>query len=391
MGVALLASASPAVAQRPEAIARSAARAAAIDSVEARLHRLERSIDSLMQLSRSDELTSDSRSRVRQKIDETFFEYARLRASIAGPREGDVFIRQPDVFIRRPDVSVGVPADVDAVTRGFGVTFPRLAQTAMAPGWIGIVVSGAPTEVRIENNEMFLRYLTYPEIASVDPSSPAQRAGLYPGDTLMAYNGRDVRRDEISMTKLLRPKATVHVRVRRDGKEKELPVVVAEAPPRIKLRRNAEMGDPGAPWVAVAPSAPMLPRTAFAPPPPRRPALPSRDDGPVVARTPRMPIAPGFELAPSGIAGAQMTTVSEAMKRSWNLPAGVLVTMVPAGSPAAESGLEDGDVILRANQRPVARFNDLREQIARAWDEGERSVTLEVRRGKQRRTVTLRW
>jgi S1-C subfamily serine protease len=114
-------------------------------------------------------------------------------------------------------------------------------------------------------------------------------------------------------------------------------------------------------------------------------------DGPVVASTPRVPIAPGFELAPSGIAGAQMTTVSEAMKRSWNLPAGVLVTIVPAGSPAAESGLEDGDVILRANKQTVVRFNDLREEIARVWNEGERSVTLEIRRGKQRRTLTLRW
>jgi hypothetical protein len=232
LGVALVTSASPLVAQRSEASARSAARAAASDSVETRMRRLERSIDSLMRRFESDELTSDSRLRIRQQIDETFFEYARLRASIAGPREGDVFIRQPDVFMRRPDVSIRVPDGVDPVTRGFGVTLPRLAQTAMAPGWIGIVVSGAPTEVRIENNEMFMRYLTYPEIASVDPSSPAQRAGLYPGDTLMAYNGRDVRREEISMTRLLRPKATVNVRVRRDGKEKELPVVVAEAPAR---------------------------------------------------------------------------------------------------------------------------------------------------------------
>jgi S1-C subfamily serine protease len=209
----------------------------------------------------------------------------------------------------------------------------------------------------------------------------------------MAYNGRDVRREEISMTKLLRPKATVNVRVRRDGKEKELPVVVAVAPPRVQLRRTAEIGDAGAPWVEV-PSAPVLGRGPFsapAPTAPRKFAPRARASVPVVATTPRAPLPPVFDLAPSGIAGAQMTTVSEAMKRSWNLPAGVLVTMVPTGSPAAESGLEDGDVILRANQHTVTRFVELRDAVARASEDGERSVTLDVRRGKQRRALTLRW
>ena len=36
-------------------------------------------------------------------------------------------------------------------------------------GWIGIVVSGAPRETHIEGNELMMRFLSYPEIASVDP------------------------------------------------------------------------------------------------------------------------------------------------------------------------------------------------------------------------------
>ena len=117
----------------------------------------------------------------------------------------------------------------------------------------------------------------------------------------------------------------------------------------------------------------------FVPPVPR--AVPST---PVVA-----PLPPSFSL--SGVAGAQVVTLSEPMKRSLGLPSGVLVTTVPFGSPAAQSGLEEGDVILRVGQEAVATVRDLRELVARAAVEGERSVTLELRRGKDRRTLTLRW
>ena len=86
-----------------------------------------------------------------------------------------------------------------------------------------------------------------------------------------------------------------------------------------------------------------------------------------------------------------MVTVSETMKRSLGLPAGVLVTTVPVGSPAGESGLEEGDVILQAGSQPVRTVFEMRAMVQRAAEEGERSIVLELRRGKDRRTVTLRW
>jgi membrane-associated protease RseP (regulator of RpoE activity) len=379
VGLALAASASPLVAQRGVTTARATARAATNDTSEVRLRRLERAIDSLVRIFDDEELSADRRTRLRQQIDERFAEFTALRmATLRRPSDGNVFIR------RAPDV-------------GFETRFgesttilPRIAQGAMVPGWIGIIVSGAPTQVRVENNEMYMRYLIYPQIASVDPSSPAQRAGLTPGDTLVAYNGRDVRAEEISMTRLLVPKATVRIRVRREGKVKELPVVVADAPARIKLRREEEFRDAGAAWVAVPPPMPPMgaPAPAIASTPPRAyfpaPARSVFGVAPVVA-----PLPPVFTLG--GVAGAQVVTVSESMKRSLGLPAGVLVTTVPVGSPAEESGLEEGDVILRVGQQPVTTERDLRKLIARAAEEGERSAAVELRRGKERRTLTLRW
>ena len=106
------------------------------------------------------------------QIDDRFAEFTALRmATSPRPSESNVFIR------RAPDFGFesrfGERGDDDPAA-------PR-AEGRWCRGWIGIVVSGAPTQIRVENNEMFLRYLLYPEIASVDPSSPAQRAGLAPG------------------------------------------------------------------------------------------------------------------------------------------------------------------------------------------------------------------
>ena len=378
VGLALAAGASPLVAQKSAASTRSAPRAYANDSSGVQLRRLERSIDSLVRIFNEEDLSAEQRFRIRQFIDERTAELDALRmATSPRPSERNVFIRRSPEF--------GFETRFGEMT----TLLPGFARGAMVPGWIGIVVSGAPTQIRIENNEMFMRYLLYPQIASVDPSSPAQRAGLTPGDTLMAYNGRDVRTEEISMTRLLVPKATVKVRVRRDGKVKDLPVVVAEAPAKIRERRVNEMRDAGATWVAGVPMPPTRPPgPTVAPTPPHiyEPAPAPRGvfSSPVVA-----PLPPVFTL--SGVAGAQVATVSESMTRRWGIPAGVLVTNVPVGSPADESGLEEGDVILRVRQQPVTSVRELRDVVARAAEDGERSVAVELRRGKERRTLTLRW
>ncbi len=384
VGLVLAASAAPLAAQKSETIARRTPRASTSDTSEARLRRLERSIDSMVRAFREDELSPEQRSKLRSQIDERFAEFMAARAaSSPRPAQGNVFFRTAPEFAF--ETRVGDPS-----------TFlPRMAQ-GMVPGWIGIVVGLAPTVMRVEGNELVMRYLLYPEITSVDPSSPAQRAGLARGDTLVAYNGRDVRREEISMTKLIVPKTTVRIRVRRDGKLKELPVVVAEVPYRVRKRREDELLATRPTWYSEAPmppvpsTAPMtrVPPPSIAPAPPQAisiaPAPRAFPSTPVIA-----PLPPVFTI--SGVAGAQLAGVSAAMQRSLGLPAGVLVTQVPHGSPADESGLEEGDIIHRVGQQSVTTVREVRDLVARAADDGERSVTLELRRGKAQRTLTLRW
>jgi predicted metalloprotease with PDZ domain len=381
--LALVAGATPLAAQRPEIARRSAARAAASDSIEAQVQRLERTVDSLTQLFDDDDLSAAERRRIGASLDLAMAKFESLRAESA---------RWNDPGETRTVVRVGVgPMSRDGVNNANSLSRTIMSQ-AGPRGWIGIVVYNAATEVRIERGEMFLRYLTYPRITSVDPSSPAERAGIVPNDTLLAYNGRDVRSGEISTTSLLKPNTKVMVRVRREGRVREMPVIVAEAPPRILQRRQEELREVQMPWVVASgiPETPMFPRVpppsrvgiGFAPRPPR-PSLPPM--------APFPPMTSSFSFVTNGVAGAVMLGVTESLGRSLGLPPGVLITNAPASSPAAESGLRDGDLLVKVDGESVRTVNDVRELISRARDNGEQSVSVDLIREKRTRKATLRW
>ena len=63
---------------------------------------------------------------------------------------------------------------------------------------------------------------------------------------------------------------------------------------------------------------------------------------------------------------------------------GVLVQNVDPDSPAAQRGLEPGDIILRVNRKPVTSVQELTEAAA-----GAKSLLLRVRRGKVGETIQL--
>ncbi|HEX7978349.1 MAG TPA: PDZ domain-containing protein [Gemmatimonadaceae bacterium] len=383
--LAFAAGAAPLSAQRPETTTRRTVRVTVSDSSDRQLRRLERTIDSLVRAFDAADLSSAERARIGRTIDALIAQFKAQRMQLDGAGT-TVKIDGPYVA-GTPEPSMGPRTVMDL--RG---TLPPLPP--VASGWIGIVVSGAPREMHQERNELMMRFLSYPEIVSVDPSSPAQRAGLAPGDTLIAYDGQDVRGADISMTRLLRPNAKITVRVRRDGRTRELPVVVAEAPSRIMIRRDGEMRGAGQSWVFT--SSPDLARV-----PPLAPATPLPRTGvpsvpPAIATAP--PTAPvmltlprPFGFSPSGVAGAQLVTISDGMKRSLGLQSGVLVVTVPIGTPADESGLKEGDVIFRVERQPVQSVVQVWQIVTRAAADGEREVDLDLIREKQARAIKLHW
>jgi predicted metalloprotease with PDZ domain len=384
VSLALAGSAAPLAAQRAETV-RRAPRALVTDSLEAQMRRMQRAADSMSSLFYDEDLSASERRRVGAELDRMMEQY-RVQtvqmAQLGAMRETRPFVR----------ARVGPITGATSSSNMANALTEAIAREATPRGWIGIVLTGAATEARVERGELILHYFSYPLIASVDPSSPAQRAGLAPNDTLIAYNGRDVRDTDISMTRLLQPDAKLMVRIRRDGRVRELPVIVAATPTRIKQRRDDEIRDARSAFVLSGiPDAPMFPRMP-APGPgsvgvPRTIRPPMR----VSAATALPPLPPSIAFVTNGIAGAQMVTVTEALAKSVNLPSGVLVANAPAGSPAAESGLRDGDVIVKAELQPVRSVADLRELIGQAAEGGERSVVLETVREKRTRKVTLRW
>ena len=57
---------------------------------------------------------------------------------------------------------------------------------------------------------------------------------------------------------------------------------------------------------------------------------------------------------------------------------GVVVTEVEPGSPAADSGIQPGDVILQVNQTPVSSVAGVKNEVAKA--KADKPLLLLVRR-----------
>ncbi|TGY89968.1 Do family serine endopeptidase [Marinicauda algicola] len=92
-----------------------------------------------------------------------------------------------------------------------------------------------------------------------------------------------------------------------------------------------------------------------------------------------------------GYLGVRPQTLTDDLKDALGLDPdleGVLVPEVIAGTPAAEGGLENGDVILAVNGEPVANAIELTRRIG-AFPPGER-VRLSILRDGEERTVRVR-
>jgi membrane-associated protease RseP (regulator of RpoE activity) len=246
-------------------------------------------------------------------------------------------------------------------------------------GYLGVVFDGT-NEDRWKNNERIVRFYGYPRIAMVEPSSPAERAGILVGDTLLALNGMDVRQREISLTKLLIPDHRISVRVRRDGYAKDFRVTVGEAPAYVISRATPMPPIPqGMPGEELSRGRVQVQ------------ALPPQE--PAIVRQPSMPSTPqGYGsvwLFQEGIAGAKVEPITEGLGRAVGVASGVLVIRAAPGTPAFQSGLRDGDVIVSAAGKSVTNVRQLRRVLDD--QDSEDGVKLVIIRERKQRDVTLRW
>ena len=235
-------------------------------------------------------------------------------------------------------------------------------------------------------------YCDYPVIEAIDPDSPAARAGLSAGDTVLAYNGRDVQKIPVNYSELVVPGQVLRVRVKRAGKTRESAITVGAR----KDERNTFVMRAPCPAGATCTSSSLsfntdgrdtvrVRRVAAGAVVPGRMPMPQ---GNVSALPPA-----AFESMFSGgsiaiIAGAQLSALDGELAQSLGVEPGILVMLVPAGSPAADAGLRVGDVIRTVNGTPV---RDLL-LLGRAYNTpGAREIKLTVStRNIGTRTVLLR-
>ncbi|HEV2644356.1 MAG TPA: PDZ domain-containing protein [Candidatus Elarobacter sp.] len=222
------------------------------------------------------------------------------------------------------------------------------AQHGRTPtGWVGISLI---QKGRGDNTTGLA--MEYPVVASVEPGSPAQTAGLAAGDTILAYNDVDAHTDPMAMRRFLNPGDRLALKVRRNG-VRDLAVTVAKRPPRNSFRVTVNADE-------VASTA-----------------LPT-----FVQIGERLPHA-------SALAGAQIAQLTAGLANVLNVrEEGVLVVDVAPSTPAMASGLAPGDIIVRADSLAVPTPSDLGRAIRRATNH---SVVLDVVRKGKPQKITLHW
>ena len=217
---------------------------------------------------------------------------------------------------------------------------PQLRTGKITRGRIGVAVAPIPREAV---DEFGLKDRRGALVTTVSPGSAASKAGLEPGDVIIAFNGQPVaNRDElVRMVVNTRPGSAVPIRVMRDRQERTLTITVEE------LDLEAEN---------VA-----------------RSAAPGGD--------PAQETSSGF--------GITLQNVTPDIARRLRLEdrRGAVITDVEQGSPAARAGLQPGDVIVRVGRQTVETAAEAQRELARIPSGG--TAFLRVVRGGQETFVTV--
>jgi serine protease Do len=199
-------------------------------------------------------------------------------------------------------------------------------------GWLGVQIQRVNAEIA---DSLGLQEAKGALVSEPQADSPALKAGIKAGDTITAVDGNAVNdpRDLARRIAGFAPDTDVKITVWRDGKEEEITVKLGTLPTE-STRADASTDS-------------------------------SRSD---LAQL-------GLSVAPAASVGLE--------------DRGLAVVEVDPDGPAAERGVQVGDVIVAVGGQPVTRISDVTARIDAAKGEGRKSVLFQVRSGENTRYVAL--
>ena len=223
---------------------------------------------------------------------------------------------------------------------------PQLRSGKITRGRIGVQVQPIPREA-VE--ELGLKSREGALVASVSSGSAAAKAGLEPGDVIVGFNGKPVKKNDdlVQMVMATRPGTSVPLRVIREGKEKTLSVTVDE----LDLESEGNQAQ----------------------------AARGRDRD-----TDQSQESSGF-----GITIQNITPDVARRLRLDDGTRGAVIVDVDPQSPAARAGLSGGDVILRVNGQMVGSAADAQRELSRVQS-GRAARLLVLRAGQERFVIVTK-
>ena len=218
---------------------------------------------------------------------------------------------------------------------GIGFAIPsRMAETVMTQlvnhgevrrGQLGVTVQGVSSDIA---KSLGLAEVRGALVSAVNPDSPAARAGIERGDVILSVDGKAVSdsnalRNRIASTS---PGSAVAIGLVRDGREKTVRATLAQV---ASAKAKADRSDPGE----------------------------------------------------GGRLGLAVQPVTPQMARELGLTAstGLYVAEVETEGPAADAGIQPGDVIEEVNRKPVTDVAGLKAAVKGSG--GKPALVLVTRKG----------
>jgi serine protease Do len=220
--------------------------------------------------------------------------------------------------------SVGIGFDIPATTAKLVVAQLK-DKGSVTRGWLGVQVQPVTSDIA---DSLGLKEAKGAIVDNPQENSPAAKAGIEAGDVITAVNGTAVKdsRDLARTIGTMAPGSSVKLDVWHKGESKTVTLALGQLPNERQAKND------------------------------------KADDGQVQPGTPRL----GLSLAPAGdVQGAGQK--------------GVVVTQVDPEGPAAQRGIQTGDVILNVGGKAVANAADVRSELMQAKSSGKRSVLLQVK------------